>query len=115
MSYLFRPCRQPGCPGLISGKGNRCREHQREYEKQRGSPRQRGYDRRWEKIRLMVLQGQPLCVDPFGEHGERVVEATEVDHITPLRSSGTNMFANLQSLCKSCHSRKTMNDRGGGA
>jgi len=55
----------------------------------------------------MVLHRCPLCADPFGEHGDRVVAATEVDHIVPLRAGGTNDAENLQALCKSCHSRKT--------
>lgn len=37
--------------------------------------------------------------------------ASEVDHITPVASGG-DFFdrANLQSLCKPCHSRKTNED-----
>jgi len=32
---------------------------------------------------------------------------TEVDHIIPRQDGGDNSRENLQSLCKSCHSRKT--------
>ncbi|OWK34953.1 hypothetical protein FRUB_09795 [Fimbriiglobus ruber] len=38
-----------------------------------------------------------------------IVEATEVDHITPFRGSVELQYdrLNVQSLCKPCHSRKT--------
>ena len=39
-----------------------------------------------------------------------VTAAAEVDHIIPLARGGTNDLANLQPLCKSCHSRKTMRE-----
>jgi 5-methylcytosine-specific restriction endonuclease McrA len=55
---------------------------------------------RWLKLRRMVLSRQPVCVVCCN------ALATEVDHIngvnTDMRSS------NLQSLCKPCHSRKTV-------
>lgn len=63
----------------------------------------------------MVLARQPVCADPFGIHAERgeVVVATEVDHIVPKRLGGRDEIENLQALCKSCHSRKTMMERSG--
>jgi len=80
----------------------------------RPSPSLRGYDRRWQKIRGMVLAESPLCADPHGTHAERgeVVLATEVHHIRPLRDGGTHRRSNLMPLCKSCHSKITA--RGGG-
>lgn len=39
----------------------------------------------------------------------RVEPATEVDHVVPIRRGGARLDpANLQALCKRCHSRKTM-------
>jgi 5-methylcytosine-specific restriction protein A len=51
----------------------------------------------------MVLRGEPLC----RRCGEA---ASQVDHIVPLRKGGTNSEENLQSLCHSCHSRKTITE-----
>lgn len=41
--------------------------------------------------------------------------ASEVDHIVPLRQAPERKYdlANLQPLCRSCHSTKTGRDRGG--
>jgi 5-methylcytosine-specific restriction protein A len=56
----------------------------------------------------MKLNMNPLCEDPFKVHGEDVVLANEVDHIIARRRGGPDTLPNLQSLCKPCHSRKTM-------
>lgn len=70
----------------------------------RPSAHERGYDRAWRRWRLMVLREEPLC---------RVCgdAADQVDHITPLSRGGTDERSNLQSLCASCHSKKTSADR----
>jgi 5-methylcytosine-specific restriction protein A len=54
---------------------------------------------------------------PFCEHCKRrglATLATEVDHIQPISAGGGILDAdNLQSLCKPCHSRKTLNEQRG--
>ncbi len=68
---------------------------------------QRGYGRRWRKVRLIQLRREPLC----RRCGEL---ATEVDHIVPIAKGGAmSDLANLQALCKRCHSRKTVAQDGG--
>lgn len=106
-----RPCATPGCAGLVD-KDRYCEDckakvEQRDRER-RGSAAQRGYDANWRRLRRMMLNEQPLCADPFKVHGDAVVLATEVDHIIPRRRGGPDTPANLQCLCKSCHSRKTL-------
>ena len=65
------------------------------------------YNRRWwRKIRLVLLNENPfckLCDEP----------ATDVDHIEPHRGDTEKFYDenNLQTLCKSCHSLKTVQDR----
>lgn len=62
--------------------------------------------RQWRKLRKTVRADTPLCVACIA-NGE-VVPAVDVDHIVP-RSQGGSPFdpANLQPLCKRCHSLKT--------
>lgn len=74
----------------------------------------RFYDQRiWrDNVRPAQLARQPLC-----EHCKargRIVLAIEVDHRVPISAGGSALDAdNLQSLCVSCHSRKTAADNGG--
>lgn len=110
-----RPCAKPGCPIIVKGASasNFCQEHgrqeQRRFDQERGTAAQRGYNSRWRKIRRMQLARSPICQDPHGIHAENgeVVAANEVDHVIPLSQGGTHAMANLQSLCKKCHSTKT--------
>lgn len=85
-----------------------------EYDAQRGTSAERGYDARWCRLRKMFLAQHPLCADPYGAHAERgeLMPATEVDHIQPRRDGGSDDWDNLQSLCKPCHSRKTATEDG---
>lgn len=107
-----RGCSYPGCTALVA-TGSRCPQHQRQADQQRnqqidakrGTPAQRGYDSRWRRIRMMQLRQHPLCVE-CARQG-LTVPATDVDHIQPLAEGGTHAFDNLQSLCHSCHSKKT--------
>jgi 5-methylcytosine-specific restriction protein A len=52
---------------------------------------------------------QPLCVLCLGR--ERYVQATVVDHVLPIKDGGERFEScNLQSLCVSCHNRKTAHE-----
>src|SRR5262245_29076879 len=101
---LKLPCRQFACYELVEG-GGYCPRHAEERRKlnYRGSSHKQGYGARWRRLRSMVLNRQPLC---------RICHApaTDVDHILPRRSGGRDTFENLQSLCHSCHSRKTVSE-----
>lgn len=108
-----RPCRWRGCPAIVEGNfgGGYCPEHRRMVQRQRDASRTspRYYNTaRWQRLRRLVLGREPLCRICIGEG--RVVEATVVDHITPLADGGTDDMANLQPLCKPCHDRKTMRE-----
>ena len=40
----------------------------------------------------------------------RFARNLEVDHIIPLHSSGEHFLDNLQTLCRNCHSGKTLRE-----
>ena len=72
-----------------------------------------GYDKRWHRLSRWYRRRHPICADPFGVHGSRCEPGAHVDHIVPLTRGGTNDESNLQTLCVSCHSRKTVLFDGG--
>ena len=55
----------------------------------------------WPRLRTRQLREHPACA-VCGQ------PATEVDHIRPLSLGGTHDPANLQSICKACHRKKTL-------
>jgi 5-methylcytosine-specific restriction protein A len=62
--------------------------------------------KRWRKVRAMYVAENPLCV--ACEKRGLTTAVQEVDHVIPLRFGGAEYdFSNLQSLCKSCHGRKS--------
>lgn len=71
----------------------------------RANAHRRGYGRAWRQVRLQVLREEPLCRDCLARG--LTVPATDVDHIV-AKPLGTDARTNLQALCHSCHSRKTM-------
>lgn len=80
----------------------------------RTNSKQRGYDHRWNELRNRFIVINPLC--RMCEQEGRVEPATEVDHIIPfigLEDPLRVQWENLQSLCHSCHVKKTWKDRKG--
>ncbi len=60
----------------------------------------------WRRTRDAFLREHPLCHACEGRG--RFVPAVVVDHVTPLKAGGARFdVSNLQSLCASCHNRKT--------
>ncbi len=75
----------------------------------------RAYGRRWRRLRLLLLRERIWCADPFGHHAAdgRPAIAEQVDHIVPRAAGGDDDASNLQCLCATCHSRKTVLCDGG--
>lgn len=81
----------------------------------RGSRHERGYDRRWDKLRVRILARDsylcqqclrdgrvtPLAVKPY-DHA--------VDHIIPKAQGGTDDPDNLEGVCKDCHDVKSQRE-----
>lgn len=97
----LHPCAFPRCPELTAKKY--CAKHQ---PLQYDPARRRHYDRRWEKLRAVYLARNPLCA--HCQQAGRLTPATEVHHIVPVAQGGADHEDNLMALCKSCHSRITM-------
>lgn len=106
----FSPCAEPGCPELTAS--GRCEDHRlaqrRKAEAGRPSASQRGYDEAWRRTRAAFLKVYPVC--------EQCPEpATDVDHRDGRGPHGPlgHHWPNLQALCHSHHSRKTVREDGG--
>ena len=114
-----RTCTYSGCRAIVS-KG-RCEQHStqgrqgqgRQSDAHRLPSSQRGYDARWRIVRESQLSEFPLCAICW-KNG-RATSATCVDHIVPIRVNPDLLYdpTNLQSLCDSCHARKTAREDGG--
>ena len=63
----------------------------------------------WQKLRERVLARDPICQECYRRG--HITVATDADHINGDPSD--NSMRNLQGLCHSCHSRKTMIERHG--
>jgi len=104
-----RPCRYPLCPYHTSDRSGYCanhihlaQHHQRQYDRDRGSPSSRGYDSQWVKVRRAQLTEHPLCHDC--EAQGIVTAATMVHHKD--ENPRNNLQGNLVSLCNACHEKR---------
>ena len=105
-------CSHGGCANYAAS-GSKCREHASSDNQQRGTATARGYDAHWRRLRHLVLLDEPLCASCLSRG--RYTPANEVDHIVPIAVAPARRLdrTNLQALCKTCHSRKTMEETHG--
>lgn len=115
----LRPCRHRGCAALVRGS-DFCDKHKGQDRRVlRLAHGERGisgewhslyHGRRWQELRARQLIAEPYCRD-CAKFGLRT-KATDVDHIIPHRGDKSIFYdsSNLQSLCHSCHSRKTIEE-----
>ncbi|MCL2555429.1 MAG: HNH endonuclease [Firmicutes bacterium] len=109
-----RPCAWTGCGQLTYNRY--CDKHQKEansqYEKNgRDHEASRHYNTgRWQRLRKLQLAREPMCRH-CKERGQ-LVRASHADHIIEIADGGSVYdLDNLQSLCRSCHSTKTLKER----
>lgn len=106
----LKPCRHVGCK-CYAVAGGYCEKHQKDkfnfIREKRISPSKLGYGRRWDAARKNFLRANPIC-KVCGK------AATEVDHIIPHKGNAVLFWdrGNWQSLCHSCHSKKTIRENG---
>lgn len=102
-----KPCAFNGCNKLIDRGSTYCEEHQPKFGKKKW-PQVR-MPKGWGSIRKQFLLSQPLpivcamCAKTLFSPKD-----IQVDHIKARKHGGTNDFSNLQCLCRSCHTSKTM-------
>lgn len=109
-----RRCKHGGCRNLTTNISGYCDQHSDDISKYRQSSSKRGYGYKWRKARERHLQLYPFC-EECKRQGKPAVLATDVDHIVPHKGD-PNLFwnpNNWQSLCHTCHSRKTAAEDGG--
>lgn len=115
-----KPCSAQGC-NVLTRNPRYCDDHvdiaksaeAKRRERQRETSAQRGYNYKWQQASKGFLAKHPLCSEH--ERCGEVVAATEVDHIVPHKGDMVLFWdrGNWQSLCHSCHSRKTASEDGG--
>ena len=71
-------------------------------ESRRGSARDRGYTRTWEKVRRIKLNQTPLC--ERCTRGHKIKPADMVHHKD--HNQFNNHMDNLESLCRDCHNQE---------
>jgi len=108
-----RPCSYPGCPKLVDGQY--CEEHKKltdaQYNKYGRDDFTKSFykTKEWLFVRKRQLTEHPFCEECL-KQGKRT-RATMVDHIQPIKQGGQPFApSNLQSLCWSCHSRKSVEE-----
>jgi 5-methylcytosine-specific restriction enzyme A len=122
MPRALKVCSRPGCPNLV-GSG-RCGECRGQAERQRGTARQRGYDRQHEtRFRDGVLRRQPRCVcdDQTHGHGPRCdARSVVADHHPRSRrelvvaGDDPNDPRYGRGLCRDCDPKQTAQRQPGG-
>ena len=126
-NLALTPCAVPGCPELVTG--GRCERHRREYDQQRESTSDRGYDWAWQKLRKRFLRARcescgdrpsancrqcagtglanAFCAECLNEG--KLVLTTEVDHVIPHQQQPQLRLdiRDLQGCCGTHHAGKT--------
>tara|TARA_R100000458_G_C8168163_1_gene169665 strand:+ start:344 stop:694 length:351 start_codon:yes stop_codon:yes gene_type:complete len=66
--------------------------------------------KKWRSLRNYKMQMNPLC--ELCEAKGLTESAMEIDHIIAIKDGGAKLsYRNLQSLCRSCHAKKSVQER----
>ena len=107
---IAKPCAYPGCSSLVSG--GYCEKHKSSHQMARDMASQGLYGTRlWKRIRERQLAKDPWCAECL--RTGIYVPATDVDHVDRHMGDKDRFFRGpFQSLCHSCHSKKTAAETG---
>lgn len=101
-------CGYAGCRKVTAG--GRCSQHTAARTGTREFKESKKFlnSRAWIKLRDFKLRETPWC-ELCAKEKSQPVPAVDVDHIKPRHSHPELklVFSNLQSLCKTCHGKKT--------
>lgn len=108
----LRFCSTPGCSARVP-RGH-CKAHRQAQERIRGTRQERGYTDQWVRYSRHRLAQHPWCVGYPTPH-EVATLATVTDHRLNAKDHPELFWAeaNHQSLCATCHARKTIDEDGG--
>jgi 5-methylcytosine-specific restriction protein A len=96
------------CPDCIAGEKQRQKTKTKEYDEDRGTAAERGYDAVWAKLRKLKLRISPLCECPDCQSGYlRIRSANMVHHIKEIETHPELrlVMSNLLSMKRECHER----------
>lgn len=121
---IRRPCSHIGCHTLTTNtycdahavqhavqQQQRVQQSNRECNARRPKYNNLYSTKEWARLRFSQLAQHPWCAECL-RYGVRKV-AEEADHIIPHRGDRVLFYDsnNIQSLCSSCHSRKTAKEK----
>src|ERR1039458_4842454 len=100
-------CNYAGCHELSTA--TYCSNHKALHDAERkllirGGYSGKPYGAKWDKLSKKIRHNEPVC----RICGLRASKS--VDHIFPKAQGGKDNIDNLQPLCKSCHTAKTVED-----
>lgn len=105
-----RACRSRGCRNTTTDKSGYCEQHLHQnwsnFQKRKGSSKERGYDSTWAHLREQVLTRDKHLCQTCLRRGI-VKPGDMVDHKVNKAQGGNNSLSNLETICRECHATKT--------
>ena len=110
MGIRKRPCRNARCPELVeSGYCEICQQRQSKKKIKSNGWKKKIYNSAaWLAVRQAALERDRWQCQEC-KKSDKIKKAIDVDHMVDLEINPSLAYdlENLQSLCKSCHSKKT--------
>lgn len=119
-----KPCAHPGCGALVQ-QGNRCAVHVADQRRTEDAHRASNSDTelsakirnglQWRKLRVLLMQQNPICCDPHGFHSGAGELTTSIHHIQGLAVAPHLAYdqSNTAPLCIRCHNTVEAMERQG--
>lgn len=112
---LPKPCSEPYCAEIAEVGRSRCRVHERDRDRARGTAASRGYSSAGHKrFRRAVLRRDPVCVlceQRVSQHADHYPQSRKALVELGLDPNDPDYG---RGLCHACHSKETMRLQPGG-